>query len=60
MQRHIELTDQELDIVSGGADTLVGAFVEGFNKGKSEPLPPQTPPSSGGRANGLQWIELNS
>jgi hypothetical protein len=60
MQHHTELTDEELDIVSGGADTLVGAFMEGFNKGKSAPLPPQSPPSSGGGANGLQWIELNS
>jgi hypothetical protein len=60
--RDFELTNEELDIVSGGADTLFGAFVEGFNKGKSEPLPPPPPaaPSPTGGVHGYNWIEVYS
>ncbi len=60
MQHHatiaIELTDEELNNVSGGND-LINAFVQGFNKGSTEPSPPPKQTTSG---RGGGWIEVYS
>jgi bacteriocin-like protein len=52
----IELTEEELNNVSGGND-LINAFVQGFNKGSTEPSPAPKQTTSG---RGGGWIEVYS